>query len=62
MKRAASVARCGDVVLLVEDKLFTQKEVFRCQNRRWMQTEAREMYNIDQQRQQRASEMQHIVE
>ena len=51
-----------DVVLLVESKPFMQKEVFHCQNRRWTQTEAQETYDIDQQHQQRASEMQHIVE
>jgi hypothetical protein len=51
-----------DVALLVEGQLFTQKEVFRCEYRRWTQTEAQETDDIDQQRQQRTSETQYIVE
>ena len=54
-------SRC-DVALLVEGKLFPQKEVFRCQHRSWTQTEAQETDDIDQQRQQRASEMQPMME
>ena len=40
-----------DVALLVEGKLFPQKKIFRCQRRRWTQTEAQETDDIDQQRQ-----------
>ena len=43
-----------DVALLVEGKLFPQKEVLRCQHRSWTQAEAQETDDIDQQCQQRA--------
>ena len=39
-----------DLALLVVGKLFTQKEIFRCQYRRWTPTEPKEMDDIDQQR------------
>ncbi len=51
-----------NVVLLVEGQLLTQQEVFCCEYRRWTQTEAQETDDIDQQRQQRASETQYMVE
>ena len=51
-----------DVALLIQGQLFAQKEVFRCQHWSWAQTEAQETDDIDQQRQQRASEMQHMME
>jgi hypothetical protein len=55
-----STPRC-DLALLIAGKLFTQKEVFCCQPRRWTQTEPKEMDDIDQQHQQRISEMPHMV-
>ena len=51
-----------DMALLIEGKLLTQKEVCRCQHSRWTQVEPQAMDDIDQQCQQRASEMQHMVE
>jgi hypothetical protein len=37
-----------DVALLIEGKLFPQKEIFRGQHRRWTQTEAQELQAIAQ--------------
>ena len=39
-----------------------ESEIFRCQHRSWTQTEAQETDDIDQQRQQRANEMQRMME
>jgi hypothetical protein len=39
-----------------------QKKIFHGQHRSWPQTEAQETDDIDQQRQQRANEMQHMME
>ena len=50
-----------DSAFLVEGKLFPQKEIFRGQYRKWTPTEPKEMDDIAQQRQQRASEMPHMV-
>ena len=50
------------MAFLIEGQLFAQKEVFRCQHRSWAQTEVKETDGIAQRCQQRASEIQHMME
>ena len=50
------------VAFLVEGELLTQEEVFRGESSRRAHTEPEEAHSITQECQQRASELQHMVE
>ena len=50
------------MTFLIEGQLFAQKEFFCYQHRSWTQTEVKETDSSAQQRQQRASERQHMME